>query len=192
MASVSSDYTMPASVRILALQGRIGWICQIGRVLAAGYALWTLWLTATFFADGALVGRRFGMIAGLGPVEVTSGQQWAGFGLVMVDWLVLAITCGTAWQLFTSYLNGRIFTPDAANLLRRTALSGIAAVLLDLALRPVLVWLVAGTVPAYAKASWYYFSPHDLALLAFLVSLFAIAHIFKVAAELAEENAEIL
>ena len=76
--------------------------------------------------------------------------------------------------------------------MRQTALLGIGAVLIDIIIRPLMVWLVAGVVPAYAKASYYYFSPHDLALLIFLLSLFAIAHIFTVAAELADENAEIL
>lgn len=184
------DVHNPANVR--ALQQRIGWLCQTGRVLAAAYAVWTLWLTVSFWLGPAGAARRFTMIAGTGPEPLSAGMQITGLALSLVAWLLVASACFSAWRLFSSYLEGRIFTPGAAHLMRRAALLGIGAVLFDVAMRPALLLLVTGTLPAYTKASYYYFSPHDLALLLFLVSLFAIAHIFKVAAELAEENAEIL
>ena len=180
------------SRRLEELQHRIGWICQTGRLMAAGYALWTLWLVVSFWGSMDLPGRRYAMIAGISPIEITGPVRFAGFGLTLTGWLMVAATSLTAWRLFSAYLEGSIFTPKAANLLRSTALLGVGAILLDLVMRPLIMWVVAGTMPTFAKASYYYFSPHDLALLIFLVSLFAIAHIFKVAAELAAENAEIL
>ena len=190
MSSISAD--LPSPPKVQALLKRIGWLCHLGRLLAAAYAVWVLWLTVSFWMDGGMAGRRFAMIAGVPSAELTGGARLAGFSLSFITWLVVAACCLTAWKLFSSYLQGRIFTADAAGLLRQTALLGIGAVLIDIIIRPLMVWLVAGTVPTYAKASYYYFSPHDLALLIFLLSLFAIAHIFTVAAELADENAEIL
>jgi hypothetical protein len=179
-------------VKIQVLQRRIGWLCQLGRLLAAAYALWTLWLVVSFWSDPNRVARRFSMISGAEVRDIGSGTLFTGLALYVLDWAVLALTCYWAWQLFTGYMQGRIFTAGAAGLLRRVTLAGIAAVVADIVIRPFVVLLVAGRVPAFSVASYYYFSPHDLALLTLLVSLFAIAHIFKVAAELAEENAEIL
>ena len=190
MSSISTD--LPAPRRVQALRKRIGWLCHLGRLLAVAYAVWVLWLTVSFWMDGGMAGRRFAMIASVPSAELTGGVQLAGFGLSFISWLMVAACCQTAWKLFSSYLRGRIFTADAAGLLRQTALLGIGAVLIDVVIRPLMLWLVAGVIPAYSKASYYYFSPHDLALLIFLLSLFAIAHIFTVAAEMADENAEIL
>ena len=36
--------------RIEALRQRVGWICQTGRILVAGYAGWTLWLVISFWS----------------------------------------------------------------------------------------------------------------------------------------------
>ncbi len=181
-----------ANRRIEALRHRVGWICQTGRILVAGYALWILWLVISFWSDASLAARRFATLAGMEPAEISLATQLSGFLLSLTTWLLVAATCWTAWRLFTAYLDGRIFTFGSADLLRRTAMLGIAAVVFDIMIRPLMVWLVTGQVPDYAKASYYYFSPNDLALLIFLTSLFAIAHVFKVAAELADENAEIL
>lgn len=188
--SMESSAAAPDRVRLL--QKRIGWICQAGRFLAAGYALWTLWLVVSFWMNTALVERRFAMLAGIDAHAVSGTARLAGFALSTVTWLAVAATCWAGWRLFSSYLEGRIFTPQSAGLLRQTTLLGIAAVFFDIAARPVMVWLVSGAFPVFSRSPWYYFSPNDLALLIFLLSLFAIAHIFKVAAELAAENAEIL
>lgn len=192
MSFVLANQDTRNPIKIQALQKRIGWICQLGRILAAGYAVWTLWLVIRFWSDGAMVARRFSQLSGEAITDVSFATQAAGFVLYMLDWGVVAFTCFSAWQLFTGYRQGRIFTPEAAGILRTVTLAGIAAIAVDIVLRPVLVLMIAGTVPSYTAASYYYFSPHDLALLIFFISLFAIAHIFKVAAELAEENAEIL
>jgi Protein of unknown function (DUF2975) len=190
--TISTDISWAMPERIHTLQNRIGWICRLGRYLSAGYALWTLWLVVSFWLNAPLVERRFAALAGLEAHSVSAATRLAGFSLSFVSWIAVAATCWAGWRLFSAYLGGRIFTPDSADLLRRTTLFGIAAVLIDVAIRPMLVWLVSGVFPQFAKAPWYYFSPNDLALLIFLLSLFAIAHIFKVAAELAAENAEIL
>ncbi len=192
MTFVSSSADVPNPVKVRALQKRIGWLCQLGRMLAAAYAAWTLWLTLSFWANGALVAHRFSFLGNVEAAEVSGSIRAVGLGFSLSSWALVAATCYLGWQLFSAYLQGRIFTAGSALMLRRITLFGMAAVLADIVIRPVLVWLVSGTAPDFAKASYYYFSPNDLALLIFLLSLFAIAHIFKVAAELADENAEIL
>jgi Protein of unknown function (DUF2975) len=192
MQTIASRVEMPSPEKVIALQKRIGWLCQLGRGLAAAYALWTLWLTISFWLNGDLLAQRFARLAGVEAALPDMATRLVGFSLSFATWLMVAATCSTAWKLFTSYLQGRIFTASAAGLLRRIASLGIGSVLIDVAIRPLLVWNMTGTLPSHAMAGFYYFSPNDLALIIFLVSLFAIAHIFKVAAELAEENAEIL
>jgi Protein of unknown function (DUF2975) len=192
MSSLAVSSDLPNPLKVQALQKRIGWLCHVCRTLAAGYAAWTLWLVISFWQNVPLVERRFAALAGVDAVPLSGGARFAGFSISFLSWLLVAMTCWTAWQLFTLYLQGRIFTVRSSGLLRRVTLFGIAAVLFDIVMRPALVWLVTGSVPAYSKASYYYFAPNDLALLIFLIALFAVAHIFKVAAELADENAQIL
>jgi hypothetical protein len=192
MSTASDAAGFPTSAKVRALQSRIGWLCHVCRMLAAGYAVWTLWLAISFWLNAPLVERRFAVLAGVEPIAVSDGTRLAGFSLSFLTWLLVAAACWTAWVLFSSYLEGRIFAVSSASRLRLLTLLGISAVALDVAVRPVLVRLVTGAAPAYSKAPYYYFSPNDLALLMFLIALFAVAHIFKVAAELADENAAIL
>jgi Protein of unknown function (DUF2975) len=192
MPSAAIASGLPNPMKVQALQKRIGWLCHLCRTLAAGYAAWTLWLVISFWQNAPLVGRRFAALSGTEPVLVSEATRIVGFSLSMLSWLMVAATCWTAWGLFTAYLDGRIFTIGSASRLRRLTLLGIGAVLVDVVSRPALVWLVTGQTPAFSRAPYYYFAPNDLVLLIFLVALFAVAHIFKVAAELADENAQIL
>jgi hypothetical protein len=192
MPSASIASGLPNPLKVQALQKRIGWLCHLCRTLAIGYAAWTLWLVISFWLNAPLIERRFAALAGTEPAALSDGTRFAGFSLSMLTWLLVAATCWTAWLLFTSYLEGRIFTVASADRLRRVTLLGIGAVLFDVITRPAQLWLVTGAAPDYSRAPYYYFAPNDLALLIFLIALFAVAHIFKVAAELADENAAIL
>ena len=48
MSSISAD--LPSPPKVQALQKRIGWLCHLGRLLAAAYAVWVLWLTGFVLA----------------------------------------------------------------------------------------------------------------------------------------------
>ena len=93
-----------------------------------------------------------------------------------------------------TYLAGRVFTRDAALWLRRTGLAGISAVIVSVLVRVVIASILVGQfVPISPSYGYYiYLLPQDLLHAIFAVFVFALAHIFKAAAEMAEDQAQIV
>jgi len=175
--------------RLEALRRRIGWICHALRLTALAYCLWVLWLHAQFWTDEPLVVSRFGHL-GVDAADLSGVQRWEGFGVSFVIWLLLAAACYSAWSLCSIYLSGRIFTRDAALWLRRVALFGLGAALVDIATRPLVSLIVTAHKGAGQHVVSVFMRPEDLSTLMLLATLLALAHIQKAAAEIADEHAQ--
>jgi hypothetical protein len=177
-----------------ALRRRIGWICQATRFSAVIFALWLLYGLAAYWSDVAAIDAHHGHMLNKDLSQIEPWQQASAFAVQFVIWLLAAYACYSAWRLFTLYLDGRIFVLDSALWLRRTALFGIVAQSLDIATRPLLSVLLTLHFPAGQKLRILsvYLIPNDLALLLLLFGLLATAHIQKTAAEIADENAQIV
>ena len=91
-----------------------------------------------------------------------------------------------------TYLAGRVFTRDAALWLRRTGLAGISAVIVSVLVRVVIASILVGRLVPISPRGYYYLLPQDLLHAIFAVFVFALAHIFKAAAEMAEDQAQIV
>jgi hypothetical protein len=175
-----------------ALQRRIGWLCHIIRMIAAAYALWILVLVFLFWGDPDRVMRVYSGILQANIIAITNGQRFAGLTVSMASFTLTAIACWSVWQLFSGYLAGRIFTVDSAIWLRRIGTFGLMAQGLDLLTRPLVFAIVTWHMPAGQRATGIHFSPNDLLIILFLVGLVALAHVFKAAAEIADDNAQIV
>jgi hypothetical protein len=94
--------------------------------------------------------------------------------------------------LFTLYRAGDILKPGAAIWLRRVALYGAVAQILDIVTRPLLSVIVTLHFPAgqNSRVVSVVLTSSDLALLLLLAALLALAHIQKSAAEIAAEHAQ--
>jgi hypothetical protein len=178
--------------QLAALRGRIGSICNGLRVAVAAYAAWLLYAVLMYWSDTALIASTHGRLLHLDLDGLARWQQAAGLAVDLTLWLVAAAACFSAWRLFTCYLQGRIFTVDAASWMRCTAMLGLTAQVLGIAARPLLAAIVTAQLPAEQRAFHIYFFPNDLLTLLLLASLLALSHVQSAGAELAAENAEIV
>jgi len=180
----------PQRARLLNLRRKIRWICQLLRFAAPAFAAWALCWLAVTWSDTSAINQGLGQMLhrDLGGVE--PWQQAAGFGVTFVVWLFIAAACYSIWRLFTLYHAGDILTSDAAIWLRRIALYGIVAQILDIVTRPLLSVIVTLHFPAGQRSRVVnvFLTSSDLALVLLLVALLALAHIQKSAAEIAGEH----
>src|SRR5262249_58173796 len=95
------------------------------------------------------------------------------------------------WQLAGTYLAGRVFTVDAALWLRRTGIAGVAAIVVSVLMRATVASIIVGQ-PVLIPPRSFFVLPQDLLNLIFVMFVLGLAHIFKAAAELAEDHAQIV
>jgi hypothetical protein len=177
--------------RLDSLRRRIGWLCQTLRVALVAYCLWMLVTIAMFWSDEALIVSRFASLK-VDVEGLSAAQRLAAFGLSFVIWSLLVAACYAGWRLFSGYLEGRIFTPDAAGWLRALALTGLIAALVDIAARPIMSLILTAHKGPGAHMVAVYFRPEDLSTLMLLATLLALAHIQKTAADIADEHSQIV
>jgi len=195
MVSIDMEPTMTEaapSPAVEALRARIGLLCRLLRLAAPLYAAWVFALLAMHWSDGADVARAYGHWLKIDLPEVPVFARAAGFLVHMVVWGPIVGACVNLWLLFTGFLAGRVFTVDAALTLRRLALFGLAAEAADIVSRPLLSMLVTIHLPPGARHIGLFFQPNDLLNLMFLGGLLALARVFRVAAEIAEDHAAIV
>jgi hypothetical protein len=182
------------SPRFHELGKRIDRICQCERFAALAYALWTLWLNASYWSSVEQIAKGYGHFVGKDLSGVEPWQQAAAFGVTFFVWLFAAYACSCAWRLFSTYLTGEIFSLAAARWLRRLALYGLAAQALGVLTRPVISVILTLHFPAGQNLRLVniFLLPDDLSTLLLLLGLLALAHIQKSAAQIAEDNAQIV
>jgi hypothetical protein len=173
------------------LRGRIGWICHGLRLAALLWIAWILVMVLITWSDRTPVLQAYGQWLGMDLTGVSASRYAVAFGLVLADLAVAATVAFCIWRLFGTYLAGRVFTTDAALWLRRTGVAAIAAVVIDVLLRLLIVSLLSGQF-ILVPARGFFVLPQDLLHLIFGLFLLALAHIFKAAAEMAEDHAQIV
>ena len=184
--------TPPAPTSLATLRARIGWLCQILRFAALAYPLWILVLLALHWSNADEVTRAYSHWLKAQLLEVPTAQRLGGFLIQMVPFGFTVAACWNLWTLFTGFLAGRVFTLDAALTLRRLSLFGLTAMAIDIAARPLVTGLMSIHMPPGSRHLAVFFQPHDLLNLMFLGGLLALAQVFKVAAEIAEDHAAIV
>lgn len=182
--------------RLVELRRRIGWICFILRFGAPITFIWGVGEDVISASDAATISKSAAYLFGENVVQpVADWQRLALFACALPSTMAHLALAFNAWLLFSGYLDGRIFTVDAARLIQRCGVSGIASVILDLSMRPLVVPILAATRPAGAQlavSKMPYFDSGDLHSLIFYLALIGLAHIQKVAAELYSENGQIV
>jgi hypothetical protein len=174
------------------LREKIGWICQGARYAAIAYALWVIFLQATYWSDPSAINAGYGRLLQKDLSEIGPWQQACAFGVNLVIWLFVAYASYSAWRLFSFYLEGEIFSLVAAKWLRRLAIFGIAAQALAILTRPLVSVILTLHFPAGARQRIVniFLQPDDLAILLLLFVLLTLAHIQKTAAEIADDHAK--
>jgi hypothetical protein len=182
------------------LPARIRWLCYLIRIAALLWAGWILVnvVRAWYAADPAKFMENLGR--GLNALnadlsEISRAEIAAFFTGNLGLWAFDAAIAYCVWRLTGSYLAGRIFTVEAAVWMRRIGVTGLIAVLSIVAWRraSLFIFTIHAHVPV-AKMLLFgqLLTPTDLMRLLFCLFLIALAHIFKAAAELADDHAGIV
>lgn len=175
-----------------ALRARIGWLCHALRLAALAYPVWIFALLAMHWSNADEITRAYSHWLRATLAEVPAPQRLGGFLIQMVPWTLTVAACWNLWRLFSGFLGGRVFTLDTALTLRRLALFGLASIGIDLLSRPLLSVVTSIHMAPGSRYLAFFFQPHDLLTVMFLAGLLALAQVFKVAAEIAEDHAAIV
>lgn len=188
-AIISADESRLTPAR-LDLRGRIGWLCQALRITAVIWLAWMLVRIVLFWGDKAVVLQLYERLLATDLTGFSTTRYGFVIALVLIDWSFSAIVVACVWRLFGTYLAGRVFTVDAAVWLRRAGVAGITAVLFSVLARVAIVSILADQLTFNLPRGL--LLPQDLLNLMFAGFALALAYIFKAAAELAEDHAQIV
>ncbi|WP_457796097.1 DUF2975 domain-containing protein [Methylocystis sp. S23] len=188
----SAAFPFAESPRFAALRAKIGWLCHAIRTLAIGYAMLTLWGFYHSWAARSPYELTTMRLFGL-DVSGASAAQWnAVLAMSLVLWLFVAALAFCVWRLFSTYLKGAVFSLEAALWLRRTGIAGLMAIVADFVERSAVVYTLAAHLPESAKARHMFIGTEDFVHIILALMLLALAHIQKTAAEIADDNAQIV
>ena len=174
---------------------RIGWLCHLIRAAAAALAIWTLAQIAWSWSDAAAIKKAYGAFLKLEVGGASSLQYAIAVAIALCSWALYAAISFCIWRQFGMYLQGRIFTVDAAIWMRRVGMAGSAALIFSLLARPLLAIVLAFHlhVPIGALLSGRYWAgPFDALQALFFLAVIGLAQIHHAAAELAEDHARIV
>ncbi|CCE03446.1 DUF2975 domain-containing protein [Bradyrhizobium sp. STM 3809] len=179
-----------------ALRSRITWLCRFVQWAAVA---WSLWVPVSFLWRWLPVDP-----AGLvGPLGYALKTDMTGLSATQVEWF-LALTLVVwipdlavgycIWRLFGTYLQGRIFTVEAAIWMLRVGVCGFAAVAADMIIRKLGLLVLTSHVQLRLSTllTFQTILPADLLRMLFSLFVIALAQIFKAAAELADDHAKII
>lgn len=186
-----NDPSALALTSVSILQKKIGWICQAVRLTVL------LWLGSSVTALGVMWTDRahyFDRTAAyyeIDPASITTSAYWSAAAVAAAKWLLVAWVVRRIWALMQGYLDGDIFTVSAAERLRLVAIAGFVATIGNLIANPIEMAILSTRF--FAKVPlWGWVSPDNFLYLFFCGLLLAIAAIFKTAAALAEDHAQIV
>src|SRR5262249_49707112 len=175
------------------LRARIGWICHALRVAAVLWIAWVLVVSFIVWSDKAHILHSYELLFSAHLADVSAARYAAAVAAVIVSVAAAAAVVVCLWRLAGTYLAGRVFTVDAALWLRRIGVTGMIAVIVDILARAVVASILVGQfVPIPSRGYYYYALPQDLLHAIFAIFVFALAYIFKAAAEMAEDQAQIV
>ena len=191
--ALTHDHVSPfaASPAASRLRRRIGWICQAFRIAAVVWIVWIFAMDLLVWGNKATVLQAFSQWLAVDVTGVSTASYAVAFALVLVAGCAGAVVALCLWQLAATYLAGRVFTIDAALWLRRTGLAAVAAVAVTVVIRILVVAIFTGQVILFPPHGFIVL-PQDLLNPIFAAFVLALAHIFKAAAEMADDHAQIV
>ena len=172
------------------LRARIAWICQALRLAAVIWVVWELVFVVIHWSDKAAVVQNYERV--FSTTLLSTARYAVAFGAVMVSMAVVFVIAFCLWRLAGTYLAGRVFTVDAALWLRRTGIAGLAGLIVSVIARVVVASILTDRWVPMSPLGFFYIVPQDVLHLIFVIFVLALAHIFKAAAEMADDQAQIV
>jgi len=183
---------LPSTVRrpdLALLRNKIGVLCHAVRAMSVAYLAWQLLDMIGFWMDGPRVEAIYRHRLNMSLPAISELQRIEAFAIQMLVWLLLVLTVVSIWKLFGGFLKGCIFTVGAARNLQGVGLFGAATVVAGMASLPIMALVMTSHVPGpVALHAANFLEPQALLHLTFCLMLVALAHVFRTATELAEDN----
>ncbi|MGD0186498.1 MAG: DUF2975 domain-containing protein [Roseiarcus sp.] len=176
-----------------ALLHKIGWLCQAVRAMILVLLVWLLVKSAIFWTSDDKIAdmARFTLHTDIGHVGVT--QKWLGFALTLATvWAINLAIYAAIWRLFSGFLRSEVFTVAAALRMRWAGVFTLAAVPVFPLYRMLEGVIVTAHLPADQHAAPLSFIAGDFSNLLMGAIIIALAQVYKGAAEIADEHAQIL
>ena len=174
------------------LRRKIGWICHSLRFAIVTFAAWVLYLVLALWLDSDRLHEALNPLIHTNLSALAPWQRWTGLSIDLGLWATAAIACYYGWRLCSTYLEGRIFSVEAARWMQRAASWGIITQIMSIALRPLYTLVLTAHLPQAQQQVHLVLQPNDLLTLLLLLGLLALAHIQRTGAEIAAENAQII
>jgi hypothetical protein len=177
------------AAQLVALNTRLRWACHAIRMVALAWVVWDLGVLSWTWGDRATSLEQMARLYNLDPAKVTDAGYGSAFALALIAWLTTAIVVVYIWRLVRVYLDGQVFTVEAAARLRAVAVAGLASTAAGIALSPIAAALISAEllseIPLY-----YWLRPEHLLYILICGFILALSIIFKTAAEIAGEHAQ--
>lgn len=172
------------------LTRKIGWLCQAIRALAIFYALLALWGFHHAWATRAPYELTAMNVFHLDVTGATAAQWNAVLAMSLCLWLFVAALSFCVFRLFSLYLNGEVLTGEAALWLRRVGIAGLLAILADFVERSAVVYALGAHLPESAHTKHIFIGTEDVIHVILALTLIALGHIQKTAADIADEHSQ--
>ena len=177
-----------------ALRARIAWLCHVSRAAALGWAAWMLFVVVQVWTDQSRLTGMLGRYLNADLGAVTPSEVAWGFAAQVAAWISGAAVAYCIWRLFGTYLEGRIFTGDAATWMQRIGIAGLITVAVGIVARRI-SWLILTShagLPLSTRLFSQFAVPSDLLGVLFSLFVLAIGYVFRTAVQIADDNASIV
>jgi hypothetical protein len=143
------------------------------------------------FASPERVAGHYGRFLNVDLAALPGASYAIALLIILIDvafaWLVVLFI----WRLFGHYLRGEIFSHQTVQEMRRGGWAGIAAVVADIIARPLLASALTMHL-SEAQSPHFWCTPNDLLLLMVALLAVALAAIFRIGVEIAEDHRQIV
>jgi hypothetical protein len=177
--------------RLGVLHSRVALLCHTVRVAAAAWYLWGLGTMIWILSDRPAQLARLAKVLEFDPQTISNGDYWSAVSVAIFGAALSAPLVYFIWRLTRAYLDGRIFTVESAMLLRNIGVAGFFATAAGVVTPPVSAALFSFDVLRRLRL-YDFVSPSDLLYFFISAFVFALGAILKTAAEIAEDNRQIV
>lgn len=195
MVSISQTPTTPGTAEPTGQTMRIGWLCHLIRIAAAAQAVWALALMVWWWSDPAAIEKAYGTFLKTDLSGASSLQYAVALAITVCNWALYAAISYCVWRQFGTYLQGRVFTVDAAIWMRRVGMTGCVSLIFGLLSGPLVVIALAFHLRAPFGALLsvpHWVGPFNALQALFFLAVIGLAQIQYAAAELADDHAKIV
>jgi len=195
MSPASSLDQVPAPPS--ALRARIRWVCHLLRIAVVLWAGWLLLniILGWYWSNPGKMMENLGRALNADLSGVSNAQVTSYHAIALCLWLFIAATAYCVWRLCGTFLQDRVFTVDAAVWMRRAGIIGLVSVLIGIVWRRAALFILTGHAHLPAATLLLFGQPvnsADLLRAVFSLFLLVLGHIFKTAAEIADDQARIV